>query len=878
MKPSNRTRRNQRFLLTSTHLGLGLALALIAGTFWLSYRSTARLVESSRAVAHTLEEEGEVRGLLLSLVDVDTATRGYVITGQEQFLEPYEAALRRIPAQVAQLRQATADNPVQQRHLDALASLIESRMERSRKLIELRRGQQARAAEDMIRSGEGKALMDSIRETAAAMEVEESRMLRDRMQRAETSARHAQATGILGNLVASLILIAVFVRLTREIAQRRRAQEESHEQKTLLQSILESMGDGVVVANQDGRFVVFNPAAERFLGLGAMDVDPAQWSVQYGVCMTDGVTPYPADQLPLARALRGEDVDGEELRVHRADRSEPVWISATARPIRDQEGIPHGGVVVFQDVSERKRAEERVRLLNVELARTNQELDLRNREVERATQLKSQFLANMSHELRTPLTAILGFSDLLHDQLQGPLNEKQMRYVDHIRTGARHLLRLINDILDLSKIEAGQVELHLETFTLAEALPEVLSNLRTLAMAKKIRVNSQITDLRVTADRVRFKQVLFNLLSNAIKFTPEQGQVGIECAQDGDFACISVTDNGVGIHPDNLEVVFEEFRQVGESTKGIKEGTGLGLTITRRLVEQHGGKIWVESTLGQGSRFRFTLPLGPPVTGAHRDIAVAAPGRGPGAKPLILVMDDEQAARELLVEYLSSQGYDTATASSPPEALEKAERLLPGAITLNMLEQGGWEVLWQLKNNPATAAIPIVIVSVVDKRNMAFAMGAAEYLVKPVARQVLLQAVGKWVAPKGRPRILVVDDDPQALQTMAEVMESAGYLAVPAEGGRQALDIFEHTPPDAVLLDLLMPEVDGFEVIRRMRENPAWREIPVFVLTAKDLTQADIELLERETRGFLRKSVAWKDELLDQVRRAIRRGETPESA
>jgi CheY-like chemotaxis protein len=240
-------------------------------------------------------------------------------------------------------------------------------------------------------------------------------------------------------------------------------------------------------------------------------------------------------------------------------------------------------------------------------------------------------------------------------------------------------------------------------------------------------------------------------------------------------------------------------------------------------------------------------------------------------------VDDEPAARELLVEYLSSQGYDTATANSPPEAMEKAERLLPGAITLNMLEQGGWEVLWELKNNPATAAIPIVIVSVVDKRSMGFALGAADYLVKPVPRQVLLQAVGRWVAPQGQPRILVVDDEPEALHMMTEVMESAGYVAVPAQGGQQALDVFAHTPPDAVLLDLLMPEVDGFEVIRRMRENPAWREIPVFVLTAKDLTEADIQLLERETRGFLRKSVVWKDELLDQVRRAFRRaGEASE--
>lgn len=861
-------------------LGFGLALALIAGAFWLSYRSTASLVGSSRWVVHTLEVQHSVQEVLLSAADEQRATRGFVITGEEQYLEPYRTATGQIPAELARLRRLTADNPNQQRRLDSIAPLIEARLEYARKLIELRRAGQVQAAEQSVRSGEGKKLMDKIRQVGAEMAAEESRLLQERMQQSETDAQRTQAASILGGLVSSLILIAVFVRLTREIARRRQAQEESHQGKALLQSIVDSMGDGVVVADQDGKFVLFNPAAERILGLGAMNGGPAQWSEQYGLCMEDGVTPCPADQIPLARALRGENVDGADLGVRLADGSKPIWITATARPIRDQEGIPRGGVVVFQDITQRKRAEDQTRNLNAELAAANRELDLRNREVERATQLKSQFLASMSHELRTPLTAILGFSDLLHEQLQGPLNEKQTRYVDHVRNGARHLLGLINDILDLSKIEAGQAELRPEPFALAEALPEVLSNLRPLAMPKKISLKAQFGDLFVHADRVRFKQVLFNLLSNAVKFTPESGVVSVESALEGDLVRITVIDTGIGIRPEDQAMIFEEFRQVEDKSGEVKQGTGLGLAITRRLVEQHGGRIWVESELGKGSRFSFTIPKGTAGPRIAPEPPAAPQPRVGGDLPLILVVDGEPAARELLVGYLAPAGYRTETSEPGVHAVERAVRLRPDAITLNTLTpgKGGWETLAALKINPATAQIPVIIVSVVDQKKMGFAMGAAEYLVKPVSRSALLKAVERWVPrTKGAPAVLVVDDDPTVVEMVRDCLTGAGYSVSTAFGGRQALEMLDQRRPDAMVLDLLMPEVDGFEVIAQVEQRPDLRDLPIIVLSAKDLTDADIEFLTRETRAFLSKGVSWKEELLRQVRGVVQKaGPAPE--
>src|SRR5712672_466142 len=298
-----------------------------------------------------------------------------------------------------------------------------------------------------------------------------------------------------------------------------------------------------------------------------------------------------------------------------------------------------------------RELEQRVQARTVQLGDANKELELRNREVERATRLKSRFLASMSHELRTPLNAIVGFSDLLAEGVPGELNLKQKRFVNHIKQGSAHLLQLINDILDLSKIEAGQLELHCEGFQVNDALPEVLSTIRPLAMAKNIQVLHKLdADFPVYADRVRFKQILYNLLSNAVKFTPKGGQISIECVENGDFICISVTDTGIGIRAEDQGIIFEEFRQVEGGKDSTQEGTGLGLAITKRLVEQQGGKISLASELGKGSRFTFTLPAGAKAktktSATHA--ASAAPQRTVAAegriKPLVLIVDDELPA------------------------------------------------------------------------------------------------------------------------------------------------------------------------------------------------------------------------------------------
>jgi PAS domain S-box-containing protein len=543
-------------------------------------------------------------------------------------------------------------------------------------------------------------------------------------------------------------------------------------------------------------------------------------------------------------------------------------------------------VVLAVDITQRKLNEAEKREFIDRLAASNQELGLRNREVERATQLKSKFLASMSHELRTPLNAIVGFSDLLADGIPGELNAKQKRFVNHIKQGSAHLLQLINDILDLSKIEAGQLELRCEDFQLKDALPEVLSTIRPLGMIKNIQIQHKLkTDFSVYADRVRFKQVLYNLLSNAVKFTPKEGRIDIDCVEKGNEVCISVTDTGIGIRAEDQAIVFEEFRQVEGNTDTANEGTGLGLAITKRLVEQQGGKISLESEPGKGSRFTFTLPTGPrtsskslPVNGSARPNVAAAEG---GRKPLILVVDDEVPARELIASYLESE-YRIVMAESGAEVVQKARQLRPDAITLDVLMPGGngFETLVALQKTPETANIPIIIVSIVDQKQVGFALGAADYLVKPIRKPVLLETIRKHVPLQtdDDASILLVDDDPKTLELLEETLRSAGYETQSVQSGARALEVLSSKLVSAVLLDLLMPGMDGFEVIRHVRQEAALKDLPIFVMTAKSLTQDESALLSRETQALFQKNGSWQQQLIAEVGRVVQDRKQAKSA
>jgi signal transduction histidine kinase/DNA-binding response OmpR family regulator len=518
--------------------------------------------------------------------------------------------------------------------------------------------------------------------------------------------------------------------------------------------------------------------------------------------------------------------------------------------------------------------DERRRHLNI-IESQNRDLETRRAEAERASILKSKFLANMSHELRTPLNSILGFSELLHEKAAGELNEKQHRWVTNIATAGKHLLQLINDILDLSKIEAGQLKTATETFVFAAVLPEVLTVIRPLAMAKQITVvHDTQPDLLVIGDRVRLKQVLYNLLSNAVKFSAPNKTVQLIAVREGDTARISVVDEGVGIDATDLKRIFEEFQQVDDTTPDtVPKGTGLGLTITKRLVEQQGGAITVESTRGKGSRFTFTLPLGQQATAAPAPAKMAQSTR---ARPLVLVIDDEAAAAELISEHLRGSGYDVVIAMTVEEGIRCTRESHPDAITLDILmpSGSGWAVLAELKSDPRTAHIPIAVVSIVDRRDVGFALGANDYLVKPVQKDLLVKTMNRLVgvnAPKGS-RVLVVDDNPADLQVMIELAEDLGYATTSAECGMDALARLQESAPSIVLLDLMLPDIDGLEVLRRIRQEPRLAELPVVIVTAKDLGPEEVSTIERYATAQIHKKDTWKQELSQRMKTALQKG------
>jgi PAS domain S-box-containing protein len=663
--------------------------------------------------------------------------------------------------------------------------------------------------------------------------------------------------------------------VARDITERKRAEELLRESEERHRKLFD---------NNPHPTWVFDQETLRFLAVNAAAVHKYGYSREEFLAMTLKDIRPPEDIPALLETVKALG-DGKE--------SSGAWRHRLKDgTLIDTENTSYGmtflgrlaRAVVAVDVTQRKRDEAEKREIMDSLAATNQELGLRNREVERATQMKSEFLASMSHELRTPLNAIVGFSDLLAEETAGALNPKQKRFVDHIKQGSTHLLQLINDILDLSKVEAGQLEMHSEEFLVQDALPEVLSTIAPLAMAKNIQIKQKLESKSlVKADRVRFKQILYNLLSNAVKFTPKDGQVSIESIDDWDFVRLSVTDTGIGIRPEDQEAVFEEFRQV-EGSGGTHQGTGLGLAITKRLVEQQGGRISVESELGKGTRFTFFLPAVEPASGvrAVEEPAKASVTQASGRlTPLVLIVDDEMPARELLASYLEP-GYRVAMAESGDKALKEAQRLRPDVITLDVMMPGssGFETLAALRKNPETVNIPVIILSIVDQKQVGFALGATDYLLKPVRKPALLEMMRRHVPSPGDDdaSILLVDDDPKALELLQEALRSAGYEVQSVRSGARALEVLAHKVVGAILLDLLMPGMDGFQVIRHVREEPALKDLPILVMTGKSLTTDEIALLNRETQGLLQKAGSWKQQLIAEVDRVIRGRKLAKSA
>jgi len=513
---------------------------------------------------------------------------------------------------------------------------------------------------------------------------------------------------------------------------------------------------------------------------------------------------------------------------------------------------------------------EELQQTSEELQEQNLELQAQRQQVEETNRLKSEFLSNMSHELRTPLNSVMALSRVLMMQAKEKLSEKEWSYLEIIERNGKNLLSLINNILDLSKIEAGKIDVSPKLFPLSSTVETIMERLEPLAQDKGIKLGQEIPDdlPLIESDIMRVDQILQNLVGNAIKFT-DQGSVTVSAHKDAENIYIEVSDTGIGISNKDLPHIFEEFRQVDGTSARSYEGTGLGLSIAYRAARMLGGTISVKSTSGEGSTFTLILPIrwqgiAPVYT---PEISKAPAGIEPAPKT-VLVVDDEPNALTMISDYLSGEGYNIITATSGEEAIRLAQRHLPFAITLDLImpEMDGLEVLQELKKRPETANIPVLIVSVSDDRETGIALGAVGFITKPVNKELLIAEINRIGGPSPY-SIVVADDNEIDRNDMARAIEQEGMKAIIAENGNICMDLIKEAVPDILVLDLIMPEMDGFQVLDRVRSDPESRDLPVIVVTAKDLSAEEKKKLRGNVSSVLAKSHTTSTALLEKIRK-----------
>jgi PAS domain S-box-containing protein len=964
--------------------GFVIATAILVFVGWLSYRNTARFAEADAWQNHTYKVLNTLNVTVARLVDAETGQRGYLLTGDEAYLEPYRAAIKNIDQTIGNLKNLTSDNPNQQKRIQILEPLVETKLAELQRTIDLGKNEGLAPANRVVLEGSGKRWMDQIRAVVAEMVNEEEDLLKLRTQKANESVARSVRTILAGTLVSISLLVLCFGLLQRELSERTKAQEALAKSEKWFSTTLSSIGDAVIATDMDGTVTFVNSVAQSLTGWSQAEATGKSMDLVFDIVNKETRSPV---ENPVKKVFREGKVVGladDTLLLSKDGRE--FDIEDSAAPILTDTGKGFGVVLVFRDITEQKQAEEALKgseqRLNLALDAAQLgiwELDLVNdkayrnlkhdqifgyeslqpdwgqeiflthvvpedreavkksfekafatgdfsmecriigadksnhwisaqgrvfrndkgdpirmmgtladiterkraqealmramEEAEQASKFKDQFLSTMSHELRTPLNAILGFSELLTDERYGQMNERQSRYINHIHTSGKHLLKLISDILDLSKIEAGRMELTREDVAVASAYAEVLSALQPLADKKSQALLQQVEpNLYVRADATRFKQILMNLIGNAIKFTPEGSRIELAARQVDNQVRLEVRDNGPGIAPEEQQRIFEAFFRLAQ-TGNATEGTGLGLAITARLVELHGSKLEIESKPGNGTCFYFSLPFLAIAPDEPSRTTKATPRAG--KTPRILVVEDNAATGQLIQSQLTSSGYETLRCDQPERATEMAAEHQPDAITLDLLMQPvhGLEVLLQLKNNPRTLKIPVIVVTIVDQPGVGTALGADEYLVKPVDKATLLAAVERCLRSRGGTAparaILVVEDDASTREMIEELLTARGYSVVTAADGPQARACMAHALPELVILDLVLPKMSGLELLAEWRGSPRTADLPVFVLTSKDLTKEEEKYVRAHAESLFRKQHSWREPLMKQLERVV---------
>lgn len=891
-----------------------LALVLVGA---LAFRTATGYVRASYWVEHTQTVLQSLDRCWALINEAETAQRGYLLTGNSYYLQERQTAIQRFQTTLDKLPNKVTDNPLEEHRAVALRQQSQRRLQILDNVLDAYEKKGLPAAQAMLRAGEGIAEMAAVHDQVETMRATENGLLRKRTEAAQEAG--TATLWVIGITIALLIalLTGLFWQIRKEGRERREAQRGVEE------SLCIERSQGQILALFSGSSLGLTEIIQQVLSILAENHPfPVsafyrydEWQGQFVLAAHRGTDRRRVSSFQRGEGVLGEaSVSGHLQRLRQPDDSSGFLVDTGVCQIRPAEiaMVPiryqeqQFGVLVvasLQALSERKTTflnklsleigaalnhiaqKENQQIMAVELRKQSEALLERNQLLRMADQAKSDFLANMSHELRTPLNAIIGFSELLKDGVMGDLSPEQKDAAGDIFESGQHLLSLINDILDLSKVEAGMMKLELETANLHDLLQGSLGIVREKAVAHQIRLNLEVEPdfPPVYLDTRKTKQILYNLLSNAVKFTPDGGQVtlcgrrrsdlsGTEYAAYPGWLEISVADTGIGIAKKDQGRLFNPFVQADSGLDRRYEGTGLGLSLVKGLAELHGGRVTMESTPGEGSTFHVWIPWREEAV-----LAEAEPAKAVFASQIersALVIEHDDATATLLQGYLRDDGFRVRRARDSVGGLNMAREERPDLIILEMNppDKDGWDFLAAQRQDDRLATIPVVITSMDSEQGSGFSLGSVQVLQKPIEMERLeeiLRKLGFVVTKQNRPVILVVDDDARAVEIINRQLSNGGYEVISAYGGRDAVTMVEHLHPDLILLDLMMPEFNGFDVVDALQKNPNMAAIPVLVLTAKIITPEDRRRLNGHILKIMEKAGFRRDQFLGEVRRAL---------
>lgn len=963
-------------------LGLALVLSFFLATGLVAWRNVEVLRANNQQIIHTHEVILAVDELLSAAQDAETGQRGYLLTGNVSYLQPYETATRDLNRRLGDIAELTRDNPVQQGHLNQLRARLDAKLAELDAALQARRTEGMQAALARMATDQGKQEMDAIRAQVALMRQEEQSVRQQRLTEMNAAYRTALISGVLSGVLGAVLTITVFM-LVRRSARARARQEWLHEGQVGLgvammgDQSLEQLGDSILaylgryagvqaaalfkgegglyrriaalgvpsdapVAERfgpregllgqvaaDGQILTLSDVPEGYLTIGSalgrdkprhLVIAPARADGAVNAVLELGFLHTPDERLMALLEETGPAI-GTALRSARYRAQLQNMLEETQRQAEELQVQSEELRVSNEELEEQGRAlkesQTRLEQQQAELEQTNSQLEeqaqlletqrddlergasaltLKARELEQASQYKSDFLANMSHELRTPLNSLLILSKLLADNPEGTLSEEQVNYARTIQSSGNDLLALINDILDLSKIEAGHIQARPEAVSMQRLTEDVRQLFQPVADDRGLAFEIELdagADLMET-DRQRLEQILKNLLSNAFKFTEIGGvKLGIS-AQPGDRIAFAVSDTGIGISPEQQTGIFEAFQQADGTISRRYGGTGLGLSISRELARLLGGRITLESRVGEGSVFTLTLPRAYDAAQvAPRETPAPAPHVSPPSEPpperrqsmsasieddrdhlagtrrLLLVVEDDDRFAAIVRDLSRELGFQCIVAGTAQEALKLAKRHRPSAVVLDvgLPDQSGLTVLDVLKRDDDTRHIPIHVVSAEDHSQTALSLGAIGYLVKPVKREDLAEVLRTLEDTLTRTvrRVLIVEDDLVQRDAVSRLLASGDVETVGVGTAAECLEQLRTQTFDCMVLDLTLPDASGFSLLETLSREGGHGFPPVIVYTGRDLSPDHEQQLRRYSSSIIIKGAKSPERLLDEV-------------